>query len=401
MKNKILILSLLMAGAATTATAQTKEKFTSEKAGDNIFISVGVGAQVKTTDDTMDHFGSALTPKFSVSLGKWINPVWGFRGQVSGWKSRMYSDYNNGTADVEKGILSYGDELKYKKNYISANADALLNLSHLIGGYNPDRIFNLSVFAGPGFNFAKGYDNIHTVYNTNESTGVTTWKRESESGSLRALVSGSAGLLGQFNVSRFWDINVEVRGEVGATPYKISRSYTDGTLSATVGASYTFGGKKFVSCGAKVDQDAINAEINKYRRALAEAEEELARTKNALANAKGQTKEVVKEIEIAGPRAVFFQIGKSVIDDYGKVNIQLAAKTIKANPNKKYKIAGYADKATGSANFNQKLTEKRAQAVYDALIAEGVSSSQLEMIGYGGTENMFGKNMLNRVVILE
>lgn len=384
-----------MAGAAVTATAQTKEKFVSEKAGDNIFISVGVGAQVRTTDDTMDHFGSSITPKVSVSVGKWFSPVWGVRGQVTGWKNTMYTDYNAGT--IADGYQKYGDEVKFKKNYISTHADALLNLSHLIGGYNPDRIFNLSVFAGPGLNFVKGYDGTKEVY-----TSETTWARENEKGSLQALINGSAGLLGQFNVNRFWDINVEVRGEIGASPYtKISKSYTDGAISATVGASYTFGGKKFVTCGAKVDQDAINAEINKYRKALADAEDELARTKNALANAQGQTKEVVKEIEVAGPRAVFFQIGKSTIDDYGKVNVQLAAKIIKANPDKKYKIAGYADKATGSASFNQKLTEKRAQAVYDALIAEGVNGSQLELVGFGGTDNMFGKDKLNRVVILE
>ena len=85
----------------------------------------------------------------------------------------------------------------------------------------------------------------------------------------------------------------------------------------------------------------------------------------------------------------------------GKVNIQLAAKSLKANPDKKYKIAGYCDKATGSASFNQKLSEKRAQVVYDALVAEGVDKDQLELVGFGGTENMFGKDYLNRCVILE
>ena len=42
-----------------------------------------------------------------------------------------------------------------------------------------------------------------------------------------------------------------------------------------------------------------------------------------------------------------------------------------------------------------------AQAVYDALVAEGVKESQLEKVAMGGTDNMFGKNYLNRVVILE
>ena len=44
---------------------------------------------------------------------------------------------------------------------------------------------------------------------------------------------------------------------------------------------------------------------------------------------------------------------------------------------------------------------EKVKAVYDALIKEGVSKDQLELVGFGGTANMFGKNYLNRVVILE
>ena len=77
------------------------------------------------------------------------------------------------------------------------------------------------------------------------------------------------------------------------------------------------------------------------------------------------------------------------------------AKVIKDAPNTTYKVAGFADKATGSVKTNQTLSEKRAQAVYDALVAEGVNPSQLEKIAMGGTDPMFEKAYLNRVVILE
>ena len=112
-------------------------------------------------------------------------------------------------------------------------------------------------------------------------------------------------------------------------------------------------------------------------------------------------KEVIKETVVPGPRAIFFKIGTSKLDDYGKVNIKLAAQIMKNNPDKKYKIAGYADKATGSKRINEKLAKNRAQVVYDALIQEGVNASQLEMISTGTADNMFGKDALNRVVILE
>ncbi|NDV67168.1 OmpA family protein [Bacteroides sp. 224] len=397
MKSKIAILSLMMAGAAVTATAQTKEKFFSEKFGDNIFISVGGGAQVSTNGDNFDNsWTKAITPKVTLSLGKWFSPVWGLRGQATGWETAVRTDYGNFSLDANDKV-TYGEVVKIKKHYATLHADALFNLSNAIGGYNPDRLFTLSIFGGPGLTFGKMYNSQVLVEDP-----AREFTRYVDDGKVKAYVNGSVGLLGMFNVSKYIDINIEARGELAQSQFgKLTSASTDGAVSLTAGLTYTFGGKKFVNCNSKIDQDAINAEINKYRKALAEAEDELARTKNALANAKGQVKEVTKEVQVVGPRAIFFMIGKTNIDDYGMVNVKLAAKIIKANPDKKYKVAGYADKATGSSSWNQKLSEKRAQNVYDALIKEGVSASQLEYVGFGGTANMFDKDKLNRVVILE
>ncbi len=400
MKSKLVILSLLVA-AATTATAQTKEKFYSEKAKDNVFISVGVGAQANVNSD--NSLGDAITPHVTLSLGKWINPVWGFRGQVAAWSQKLNMARNTGTYAVSNGsyVLTPGNNDDYKTfNYVTAHLDGLMSLSNLFAGYNPDRVFNLSAFAGPGFTFAR--DRSDESIALNNANG--TYTRTVESGDIKPMINGSVGLLANFQVSKYISIDLEARGEVSPSIFgKYSNnSYTDGAVSVTAGLTYTFGGKNFVACGAKVDQSAINDELNKYRRELAQAQADLADCKNALSNVKpAETKEVVKEVETAGPRAIFFRIGSARIDDYGKVNIQLAAKALKANPDKKYKVAGYADKATGSAGWNQKLSEKRAQGVYDALIKEGVSKDQLELVGFGGTANMFGKNYLNRVVILE
>ncbi|WP_077154553.1 OmpA family protein [Bacteroides bouchesdurhonensis] len=379
MKSKLVILSLLLAGAAVTANAQTKEKFTSERFKDNIFISVGGGAQVCVNPDNSDYgLGKAITPLIHVSLGKWVNPTWGFRGQVAGLWSTLNSKHLNGVETIT-GNQTTWYKIKNKK-YFTLRADALYNLSNSICGYNPDRLFTLSVFAGPGLTFAKTYG---------------------DQDKLNALINGSVGLMGQFNVNDYWDINIEARGEVSPSIFgKYSNAYTDGAVSLTAGVTYTFGGKKFISCNG-VDQDAINDEVNRYRSQLEKTKADLDAAKRALANVKPEVREVVKTVQVPGPRAVFFKIGKATIDDYGLVNLKLAAKVMKENPNKKYKIAGYADKATGSVALNKKLADKRAQAVYDALVKEGVNKDQLEVIGYGGTDNMFGKNFLNRVVILE
>jgi len=46
------------------------------------------------------------------------------------------------------------------------------------------------------------------------------------------------------------------------------------------------------------------------------------------------------------------------------------------------------------------LTDARAKAVYDALVAEGVPTSQLEIVSNGGVDNMFGDRETTRVVIM-
>lgn len=401
MKSKSVILSLLLAGTVASASAQDKEKFYSESWKDNIFISIGAGVQGTTNPDSK--FGKNLTPLINVSVGKFINPIWGFRGQVYGWNSKMTSRYP--FAGVN------GPKMEREENYFGLNLDGMMNLTNLFCGYKPGRVFELNFFVGPSMNVVKNYSGWDVVYDQikgeeNGHTVINSVLNPTESTprghDVRCLVGASLGLGAKFNINEFWAIDVEARGQV--TPSILgaySSGKTDGYIHLTAGATYTFGGKKFVSCGSKVDQSAINDELNKYRDALTQAQTDLADAKNATADVKTVTKEVVKEIEVAGPRAIFFQIGRSKIDDYGMVNIQLAAKILKANPDKKYKIAGYADKATGNSKANQKLSEARAEAVYDALIKEGVSKDQLELVGFGGTANMFGKDFLNRVVILE
>lgn len=378
MKSKLIIASLLLAGACATVGAQEKAKYYTEKGSDNIFVGVGVGGMAVFNDGL-----NTPTFNFNVSVGKYITPVWAVRAQIGGmWQSLDDQDfgYHN-----------------YCKKFGELNLDAMLNLGNLFLGYNPDRAFNVYLFGGPTMNIGRA---VSTDYVVDLTTGEPNCSYSHDG--MKARFGATVGLDLAYDLNDKWAINLE--GRLGVSPSLFGNASdcrkAEATGRLTIGAVYTFGGKKFVRA-SNIDEEAVNTEINRYRSELAQAQADLASCKNSLANVKPETKEVVKEVEVAGPRAIFFRIGSARIDDYGKVNIQLAAKILKANPDKKYKVAGYCDKATGSAAFNQKLSEKRAQAVYDALIAEGVSKDQLELVGFGGTENMFGKNFLNRVVILE
>mgnify|MGYP000009218773 FL=1 len=362
MKYKFLTLSLLLAGAcATTVMAQDTNYYT-PKWSDNIFISVGGGIHSVANDGF-----NRISPNFSISLGKYITPTWGIRGQVNGiWQSLCLQE------------IGYHE---HNKNYVGANIDAMVNLSSLFAGANPNRFFEVYGFVGPQLSVAKSANVVYTYDgNTGERTGVST----SGEAKAKARIGASAGLGLKFNLNNKWAIDVEARGAIAPSIFGNISDHrkAEGTGMITAGVSYTFGGKKF----AKVEDRVVEKEV--IKEVVREVPKEV-------------VKEVIKEVPSAAEVAIFFKIGKAKISPEGMVNVQLMAKAIKANPNAKYKIAGFADKATGSASFNQTLSEKRAQAVYDALVAEGVKESQLEKVAMGGTDNMFGKNYLNRVVILE
>ncbi|MGL4332542.1 MAG: OmpA family protein, partial [Bacteroidales bacterium] len=83
------------------------------------------------------------------------------------------------------------------------------------------------------------------------------------------------------------------------------------------------------------------------------------------------------------------------------LNIANAADVIKKSPEGKFVITGYADKATGSAEYNLKLSERRANEVAKALVQKfGVNEDQLVVKWDGSQEQRFENNIWNRVAII-
>ena len=78
-----------------------------------------------------------------------------------------------------------------------------------------------------------------------------------------------------------------------------------------------------------------------------------------------------------------FDAGKAAVDDRFQEDIEMLAKFLKDYPSEKVVIEGYTDNI-GDENFNQKLSEKRAQNVRQALIDKfGIDGSRITAIGYG------------------
>jgi OOP family OmpA-OmpF porin len=76
--------------------------------------------------------------------------------------------------------------------------------------------------------------------------------------------------------------------------------------------------------------------------------------------------------------------------DYDKSNIKSefvpildeAAQTLKDNPDINVRISGHTD-SIGSDEYNQQLSERRAQAVKQYLVSEGIAASRLSTEGRG------------------
>lgn len=82
---------------------------------------------------------------------------------------------------------------------------------------------------------------------------------------------------------------------------------------------------------------------------------------------------------------VFFATGKAVLKDESKTELNNLLKLMKDAPTLKLEISGHTDN-TGSDAINQKLSEKRAKAVVDYLVANGIDPDRLTYKGYGSKE---------------
>lgn len=79
---------------------------------------------------------------------------------------------------------------------------------------------------------------------------------------------------------------------------------------------------------------------------------------------------------------VYYAFDSSVPLGYSTSASNYVSNFMKRNPGVTMEIKGYADEL-GPEDYNMKLSEKRAKAVYDLLVASGVDASRLSFKGYG------------------
>lgn len=392
-KTMLAALALAASGTALAQEAQTvqngdftetveystdKFKVETNRFWSNWFVSAGGGVNLYFGDhDKQVKFGKRLAPAVDVAIGKWFTPGIGVRFAYSGLSVKGATQTGiHSTGEEVPGKGGYGYWLtKQKFNYFNFHLDAMFNMSNLLFGYNPNRVYSLSPYVGLG------------VMKTNDTPKATE-------------IAGHFGLLNSFRLCDALDLNLDIRGTLVSDAFDGENSGRggEGMLTATVGLTYKF--KKRGWDKAKTVVRIDNRAINALRQQLADAEAENDRLKRALAEGNRQkAKEIVTK---ASANLVTFPIGKATLSNEARANLGMMAEAIKSGDKSVvYTITGYADAGTGSKRLNERLSKKRAEAVFNCLVKEfGVSESQLRVDHKGGVDNMFYDDpRLSRAVI--
>lgn len=82
---------------------------------------------------------------------------------------------------------------------------------------------------------------------------------------------------------------------------------------------------------------------------------------------------------------IFFDVDKYDLKDKSVTELEKIIRFLLENPQIRVEISGHTDN-TGSAAYNQQLSEKRARSVYSYIVSKGIHPSRLAWRGYGSSK---------------
>lgn len=90
-------------------------------------------------------------------------------------------------------------------------------------------------------------------------------------------------------------------------------------------------------------------------------------------------------------RNIFFDYGKATLRPESNSELERLVKLMKDVPNLKIEISGHTDN-TGSATFNETLSQQRAEAVVTYLTGKGIAANRMVAKGYGSNQPVATNN---------
>lgn len=393
MKKNILLVAAAFCGVLFATEAKAQEvvvvedvtvsevpckDITYSTAKDNWFIQLGAGINAPFLENYLPNGEEKhhITAAYNIGVGKWMTPYLGWRLSALG-----------GSLHWDNGAFS-------KAKYGNLNFDLMWDMFNSLGGVNTKRVFSIVPFVGLGGTFAWDF----------EAPASNIIKEKNNLKHNQWTLPVSAGLQFRFRLSDKVDFFAEGRAQFYGDNFN-NCSYgdpVDVNITAIGGFTFHLTGHKFGSvnpCNYIAYIEQLNGQINDLRGELANCGSRLAAAEAQLPCP--EVKETKCPEVAAAPlmSTVRFTINSAKISNSEMVNVYNVAEWMKANPEAKVVVTGYADKNTGSSSYNKTLSQKRAENVVKALEGYGIASDRLSIKAEGSDVQPYDTNNWNRIVI--
>lgn len=347
---------------------------------DNWFVGIGGGVNyyLRGNDSNAD-FLKMLTPAATIQVGKWYNPYFGARLKAQGGPLKSFSDKYTSFYPT-----SYNNkkDITLKNYYVSGEADLMWNLFNYFGKYKENRFYSLIPYIGVGFGYG--------WHNEINDTKVGPKQRN---------FTLNGGIINKFQFSKRVGLDIDLSAALLKEGMDLDQQVGtyDGLLAASASLVFKVGKVGFQEAELK-DQSLIDDLNNQINRLRAENAELSKRPVSCPKCPEAPAQTVTKSTYV--PNVVFFRLNSSTIDKNQEISIYNTAEYLKNNPSAKVKVVAYADKKTGTAAYNEKLSEKRAKNVANALINQyNIDSNRVSVDWKGSSEQPYTTNEWNRVAI--
>ena len=365
----------LLFAAAAMAVSVNAQTVTESKTFDNFYIGINGGAQVKTTGEI---WMNNLNSNAGLRIGRWFTPVFGLAAE--------------GNVYFNDHCKHFMPQSKTVARYMNVGLIGTVNLSNWFAGYKGEpRLFEVV----PVYGFGWGH-----TFGTDENYNVLTSK---------------AGIDFTFNLgkAKAWQVYVEpsMNWSLNGYGYEgVAYNINKSAFQLNAGIVYKFknsnGSHNFTIAQLR-DQneiDGLNSQINSLRSDLNDKDAQLSAKDKQIKDLQNALDECNKKPKYVKPATatnlqptVLFRQGKAVVDKSQMPNIELIAQYMKNHPEAKVEIKGYAS-PEGNKDFNQALSQKRADAVKNVLVKKyKIAADRLTTKGMGATDKLFKQVEFNRV----
>jgi outer membrane protein OmpA-like peptidoglycan-associated protein len=132
------------------------------------------------------------------------------------------------------------------------------------------------------------------------------------------------------------------------------------------------------------ERDALKTERDRLaveREAIEKERDELAGMLTGALSSVAETTETARGV-IVSLSGILFDVGKATLKPASQLTVAKLAGILMVFPGMNLSIEGFTD-STGSADLNMRLSTDRARAVYEFLMAQGISNARMKYQGFG------------------